>query len=186
MKVDIYNTDRKYKTIYADPPWYESGGGKIKRGADRHYELMKTKEIMKLPVQNLAHPDGCHLYLWATNNHIQDAFEVVKAWGFQYVTIITWIKPGNPGLGQYFRGKTEHCIFATTKKKLPYKLENGKRCQGVTGFVAERTIHSRKPDDMRQMIEKVSYGPMIELFARQDSPGWDIWGNEAPERRAEI
>ena len=98
MVVDIFNTDRKYQTIYADPPWWETGGGKIKRGADRHYQLMKTPEIIALPVPELIAPDGCHLYLWATNNHLKDAFAVMEAWGFQYVTTITWQKD-RAGLG---------------------------------------------------------------------------------------
>lgn len=168
----------KYKTIYADPPWMERGGGKIKRGADRHYPLMKTKDIIALPVRELIHPDGGHLYLWTTNNFLPDALQVVKAWGFEYVTMITWLKDGQ-GLGQYYRGITEHCIFATTPKRLPYKRdENGKRMQGVTGFGAIRTEHSRKPDDMRRMIERVSYAPRIELFARAQCSGWDVWGDE--------
>ena len=79
----------KYKTIYTDPPWPEQGGGKIKRGADRHYPLMSVKEIMELPVGELADPEGCHLYLWATNNYLPAAFECIKAWGFEYITIIT-------------------------------------------------------------------------------------------------
>ena len=108
----------KYKTIYADPPWMEHGGGKIKRGADRHYPLMKTKDILALPVHELIDPEGCHLYLWTTNNFLPDALEVVKAWGFEYVTLITWMKD-RQGLGQYYRGLTEHCIFARTKKGLP-------------------------------------------------------------------
>ena len=166
-----------YKTIYADPPWMEYGGGKIKRGADRHYPLMDTEEIKALPVQNLADPEGCHLYLWTTNNFLPDALEVVKAWGFEYVTIITWTKD-RKGLGQYYRGLTEHCIFARTKKILPYKLLDGKRQQGVTGFYAPKGEHSQKPEEMREMIERVSYGPRIELFAREHHPGWAAWGNE--------
>ena len=180
MKVDIFNTDKKYKTIYADPPWYEHGGGKIKRGADAHYSLIKTEDIAVLPVRDLISTEGCHLYLWATNNHLKDAFYVIEAWGFEYVTTITWMKD-KMGLGQYFRGVTEHCLFGTTKKRLPYKMQDGKRQQGVTGFFAERTIHSRKPENMREMIEKVSYEPRIELFARQSVPGWDCWGLEAPD-----
>lgn len=178
MKIDIYTTDKKYKTIYADPPWYEAGGGKIKRGADKHYPLMKTTEIEALPVKNLIHPDGCHLYLWATNNHLMDAFKVMEAWGFEYVTMITWIKD-KIGLGQYFRGITEHCLFGVTHKRLPYKMRvDDTRAQGVTGFYAPKTIHSKKPEKMRQMIEDVSYSPGIELFAREESNGWDCWGNE--------
>lgn len=167
----------KYKTIYADPPWMEHGGGKIQRGADRHYPLMATKEIMALPVRELADPEGCHLYLWTTNNFLPDALEVVRAWGFQYVTMITWMKD-RQGLGQYYRGLTEHCIFARTKQKLPYKLHDGKRVQGVTGFYAPKGKHSEKPEEMRSMIERVSYGPRLELFARKAHDGWDVWGNE--------
>lgn len=175
--VDIYHPNQKYSTIYIDPPWPERGGGKIKRGADRHYRLMSIKEIKALPVCALADSDGCHLYLWCTNNHLPIALECVKAWGFKYITTITWMKD-RIGLGQYFRGMTEHCLFATTKKRLPYKLKNGKRQQGVTGFCAPKTIHSQKPLEMRAMIERVSYSPRIELFARERFDGWDCWGNE--------
>lgn len=168
----------KYKTIYADPPWFERGGGQIKRGADRHYPLLKTSEIMKLPVRDLYDPDeGCHLYLWTTNNFLPDALEVVKAWGFQYVSMITWLKD-KQGLGQYFRGLTEHCIFARTNKTMPYKMLDGKRQQGVTGFYEAKSEHSAKPETMRSMIERVSYAPRIELFARDQHEGWDVWGNE--------
>lgn len=166
-----------YKTIYADPPWMERGGGKIKRGADRHYPLMSTAQLMDLPVQDLVSPDGCHLYLWTTNNFLPDAMKVVAAWGFEYVTMITWLKD-RQGLGQYYRGLTEHCIFATTKQRLPYKVLGGKRQQGVTGFYAPKGRHSQKPEAMRDMIEKVSYPPYIELFARKPHEGWDVWGNE--------
>ena len=138
---------------------------------------MKTKEIACLPIKRLVDQDGCHLYMWVTNNFLQDAFFLLKEWGFDYVTLITWNKD-KMGLGQYFRGKTEHCIFARTKKKLPFKIKNGKRQQGVTGFYETRTIHSRKPEKMREMIETVSYEPRIELFARERVKGWDCWGNE--------
>ena len=91
------------------------------------------------------------------------------------------------GLGQYYRGLSESCLFATTKKRLPYKIdENGKRCQGVTAFYEEKGKHSQKPKKMREMIEKVSYGPRIELFAREAFEGWDCWGNEAPENKEEV
>lgn len=178
MKIDIFNTDKKYKTLYIDPPWQERGGGKIKRGADRHYYLMSIEEIKSLPINNLVDfSEGAHLYLWTTNNFLEKAFEVIRSWGFIPITIITWQKD-RIGLGQYFRGITEHCIFATTHNRLPYKIIDGKRAQGITGFYEPKTAHSRKPLKMRQMIEKVSYGPRIELFARQYVDGWDCWGNE--------
>ena len=186
---------KKYKTIYADPPWNEVGGGKNVRGANKHYPLMKTKEICALPIQDIAE-DNCHLYLWVTNNFIPDGLKVVESWGFRYVTMISWVKAEkvNPmltrlehtdlyklqqqGLGQYFRGVTEQCIFAV-KGSLPYKTKDGKRQQGKTGLLAPRTKkHSQKPPEMREMIEKVSYAPYVELFAREETNGWDIWGNE--------
>lgn len=177
MFVDIYKTTQKYKTIYIDPPWEEKGGGKIKRGCDRHYKTMKLEEIAALPIKELADPNGCHLYMWVTNNFLQKGLALLKEWGFCYVTMITWTKD-RIGLGQYYRGLTEHCIFATTKKRLPYKTIDGKRAQGVTGFYEPKTIHSRKPQKMREMIERVSYEPRIELFAREEFCGWDCWGDE--------
>lgn len=177
MVVDIFNTDKKYRTIYLDPPWKESGGGKIKRGADAHYDLMTTKEISKIPVSKLADLKGCHVYMWVTNNFLKDGLWLLDYWGFDYITTITWLKD-RMGLGQYYRGITEHCLFASTKTRLPYKVIDGKRCQGITGFQEPKTFHSKKPDYMRKMIEKVSYPERIELFARQQVDGWDCWGNE--------
>ena len=177
------NFSELIKTIYADPPWPERGGGKIKRGADRHYPLMAVHDIASYltdtAIDKLIAPNA-HLYLWATNNHLPDAFYVIDAWGFRYVTTITWYKQGNIGLGQYFRGMTEHCLFAV-RGSLPYKLdENGKRMQGTTGFTAPKGRHSAKPQKMREMIERVSYPPYLELFARETFPSkdWRFMGNE--------
>ena len=170
----------KYRTIYADPPWHEHGGGKIKRGADRHYPLMKTQEIIEMKdfIDELKHPDGCHLYLWTTNNYLRDAFDVIDAWGFEYITTITWMKK-NFGLGQYYRGLTEHCLFCATPQRLPYRiLPDGKRAQGLTGFIEAKREHSCKPEQMRNWIEIVSHPPRIELFARESFIGWNAWGNE--------
>jgi len=154
----------------------ESGGGVIKRGADAHYPLMHFHEIKYMPVKELRHHAGCHLYLWVTNNFLNNGLEVMKEWGFTYTTTITWIKD-RLGLGQYFRGITEHCLFGVSGN-LPFKTVNGKRMQGTTFINAERREHSRKPEEMRKMIERVSYGPRLELFARESIPGWDVWGNE--------
>lgn len=100
---------KRYGCIIADPPWPEYGGGQIKRGADRHYPLMKVPEICSLPVREVALPDS-HIYLWVTNNYLRAGFEVLDAWGFVYKTTITWEKE-RQGLGQYFRGTTEHVLF---------------------------------------------------------------------------
>jgi len=171
--------DKKYDIIYSDPPWKEQGGGKIKRGADRHYPLMTTKDIMSLPVPEIT-ADNAHLYLWVTNNFLRDGLDVVDAWGFRYVTMITWVKD-RFGLGQYFRGQTEHVLFGV-KGMIPYKTgKDGKRCQHPTYFEAIRRKHSVKPEKMRKIIEHVSFKPgmeKLEMFARRVIPGWDIWGNE--------
>lgn len=191
---------KQYATIYCDPPWKESGGGKIKRGADRHYPLMATKDIIAMApfIEKISLPDS-HLYMWVTNNFLQDGFKVMAAWGYRYVTKITWVKgnPGPPivlekaGLGQYYRGLSEDCLFGV-KGKVPYKVKDGKRQQGVTAFIAPRGQHSEKPEFMRQQIEKVSYPPFVELFARpKEEPTeqeifetavkvqWDYMGDEA-------
>jgi N6-adenosine-specific RNA methylase IME4 len=164
----------------------ESGGGKIKRGADRHYPLMKTKEIEALPVAEICN-DNAHLYLWTTNNFLPDALNVMRAWGFRYVTKISWIKADEregafvfqkAGLGQYFRGRDEVCLFGV-RGAMPYKTDKlGKRLQGYSAFAAPRGVHSEKPEEMRAMIERVSYAPYIELFARRRVTGWDSWGDQ--------
>lgn len=181
------NEMKKYRTILADPPWNERGAGKIKRGADRHYDLMTTKEIKELGgfVRKLTHPEGCHLYLWVTNNYLQDGFKVMDAWGFNYITIITWVKK-RMGLGQYYRGLSEHCLFGRTDKILPYQSKDGKRQQGKTAFIEPKGNHSEKPEKVRRWIEKVSHPPRIELFARERTTGWDVWGDEVSEKDIRI
>lgn len=182
--------EKKYKTIVADPPWAEHGGGKVQRGADRHYPLMKTYEIKALGmrVQSIADTNA-HLYLWATNNHLQDALDVLPAWGFKFVTMLTWVKTGKPGLGQYFRGLTEHCIFAKRGQPTYRVGVNGRRAQGLTvmldegrglWFKAARGRHSEKPQQLYSWAEQVSHGPYLEMFARSNRTGWDSWGHEAP------
>ncbi len=180
--------DNSFNTIYADCPWPERGGG-IKggrRGASRHYQLMNVKEIMAMgsEVKRIA-GDNCHLYLWTTNTYFPSAIKVMEEWGFGWRIPITWTKGrlsvgklDNPGLGQYYRGLTEHCLFGV-RGVLPYRIkEDGKRAQGVTGFISPRQAHSVKPEDMTKMIELVSYPPYLEIFARRSRENWSIWGNE--------
>lgn len=178
-----------YGAIMVDPPWPERGGGKIKRGADRHYKLMTIRQIQALTIPAL--PDA-HLYLWATNNYLKAAIETMEVWGFRHVSAITWVKGevneegevklGRVGLGQYFRGLTEHCLFGV-RGKVPYKLDpiTGKRMQGKTVIVAPRGRHSEKPEEIYSMIERVSFGPFLEMFARTVRPGWDAWGDQVTE-----
>ena len=166
-----------YQTIYADPPWAEVGGGVICRGAQGHYGVMKQKDLLELApkVRRVTAP-AAHLYLWVTNNFTKDGLEIVKAWGFEYKTLITWAKD-RFGIGQYYRGQTEHCIFAV-KGVLPYKIADGKRQQGTTLVTAPRMEHSEKPAQMREYIERVSYAPRLELFGRKVPADWDAIGLE--------
>ena len=145
----------KYRVVYADPPWPEYGGGKIRRGADRHYPLMSIAAIVRLGDALQPHIDqeGCHLYLWVTNTHLANGFLVMERWGFRYKTTITWFKD-RFGLGQYYRGQTEHCLFGV-RGRLPYRTrDDGKRSQGVTAIHAPRAAHSAKPNEMRRMRER--------------------------------
>jgi N6-adenosine-specific RNA methylase IME4 len=139
---------------------------------------MKTDDIISLLKKDISPliENDAHIYIWATNNFLKDGFKIMEALGFRYITCITWNK-NSIGLGQYFRGKTEHCLFGI-KGKLPYKIINGKRAQGVTGFYEDKRKHSQKPNEMRKMIEKVSYAPFLEVFARESFNGWDSYGNE--------
>lgn len=169
-------------------PGRRRGGGKIKRGADAHYPLMSTVDICNLQVEGkhvswLAE-DNAHLYLWVTNNFLADGLRVMDAWGFQYKTVITWGKD-RMGLGQYFRGQTEHLLFGV-KGMVPYKSVGGKRAQGKTYYFYKRGEHSQKPREFYELIEHVSAGPFIELFARNTRQGWDSRGNQVEMGRETV
>lgn len=181
--------NKKYQTIYADPPWNEVGGGRIKRGADRHYPLMKTKDIKWLDVNKFA-DKNCHLYLWTTNNFLKDALEIMEHWGFRYITNIVWCKD-RFGLGYYFRGQHELLLFGTKGQLKPKHKDFSEpnRWSGTkqlpttlttptTVIHAKRTTHSTKPEDFYTLIETVSHSPYLELFARRRRENWNIWGNE--------
>jgi len=168
----------KFRTVMLDPPWNERGGGKIKRGADKHYKLMSTPDIIKTIYQceywNRVH-DVAHMYLWVTNNFLQDGLQVMSALGFRYVTNFVWVKD-KIGLGQYFRGQHELCLLGTrgvgaaklrtTRKNLPSVL------------VAPRGAHSCKPGESYDLIENRSQGPYLEIFGRTHRQNWTVWGNE--------
>jgi N6-adenosine-specific RNA methylase IME4 len=165
-----------------DPPWKEQGGGKVKRGADRHYPLMATKDIAKLPVRDLFLPDS-HMWLWVTNNFLEDGLEVMRAWGFQYISNVAWGKVDEngriqQGLGQYIRGAHELCLFGR-RGQPPYRVDaGGVRAQTPSLILAPRTEHSVKPQEFYDAARRVSHGPYLEGFARIERPGWERWGNE--------
>ena len=166
-----------YRTTTMDPPWWEKGGGKIKRGADRHYPLLKTHEIIQVVLaadEWRPDPEGSHLYVWVTNNFLKDGLHVMEALGFRYVTMRTWAKD-RIGLGQYWRGQTEHALFGV-RGRMPAKVKTESTLIGK-GLVP-RAQHSAKPEVFYQEVEKVSPGPYLEMFARERRPGWDCAGNE--------
>jgi len=177
MPVSLPFGDGQFHTVYADPPWPEFGGGRIRRGANRHYPLMSVTDIAMMgnEVKRIA-DDNSHCYIWTTNNHLHDGLRVLALWGYRYITTITWVKD-RMGLGQYFRGMTEHCLFGV-RGRLPYRTVDGKRAQGRTMIWSLRHEHSAKPEEMREMIERVSWPDYLELFARRRADGWAGWGNE--------
>ena len=178
-------SDVKFGACLADPPWPERGGGRVKRGADRHYNLMTVEHIASLDVVSIMQPDA-HLYLWATNNHLPAALDVMRAWGFRYVTNLAWGKVKRnddghhviqQGLGQYFRGSHELLLFGVRGKPGYRKTADGKRAQWSSLVLAPRTRHSEKPAMFHNVVQRVSPGPYVELFARTPREGWACWGN---------
>ena len=171
----------QYKCIVADPPWMERGGGKSKRGADRHYPLMNKQQIVKtmMPVIHLSAAKSCHLWMWTTDNYERDAHWVIEQLGFRYIRNLVWVKMRDDklqiGLGQYLRGSHELCKLAVRGDSMVPPPAD--RMPSV--FIAPRGKHSEKPDESFRIIERASPGPRLEMFARRATrPGWDFWGNE--------
>jgi N6-adenosine-specific RNA methylase IME4 len=168
----------KFSTVVLDPPWNERGGGKIKRGADRHYPLLKTPDIIRVILQSQHWnqiAENAHMYMWVTNNFLPDGLHVIKALGFTYKTNFVWVKD-RMGLGQYFRGMHEICLFATKGNRPTEPRTNDKSVPSV--LRAERGKHSAKPLQSYELIERRSSGPYLEIFARSERDGWTSWGNE--------
>lgn len=166
-----------YPTILMDPPWYETGGGKIKRGADRHYRLVKTPDLPRVIIQSpeWKPADDCHLYMWATNSHLADAIWLMGTLGFKYKTNVVWTKPGRMGLGQYFRGQHELLLFGVRGKGYNVRTDN----KTISSWVqAPRGKHSQKPSRFYDIIEARSHGPYLEMFARAERDGWTSWGDQ--------
>jgi len=166
----------KFKTIVADPPWSKnqsSGSNASYGGAINHYSLMGIDRIKAMPVADLA-SENAHLYLWVTNSNIDEGLEVVRAWGFRYISVFHWIKP-KLGVGNYLRNASETCIFAV-RGKLPPKC----RTQ-INWLISYPTLHSEKPREFISVVERVSPEPYLELFCRKrpaSHENWYCWGNE--------
>lgn len=181
--------NKKYNIIYADPPWSFSSkelqkyDNKRFTSMDKHYPTQSKDWIKNLSVKNITEKNSC-IFLWVTDAHIKEGIEVMESWGFKYVTIaFIWEKVSKNGitvanLGSWTMKNYEICLFGTKGKMLQYK-----KCNNIyQKVVAERTKHSKKPQQVRDNIVKIFPNlPRIELFARQKAEGWDCWGNEVEE-----
>jgi len=167
-----------YRTVVADCPWTPALGANWKtRFTDKarpqkHYRTMGVAEIcsLKVPAAKQA-----HLWLWVLNQHIDWGYEVARAWGFEPWSVITWCKPGL-GVGR-FQCNTEHVLVC---RKGP-RHGNPFGPTGGTWFTWPRGRHSEKPEEFYRLVESVSPGPYLEMFARRRRPGWDAFGDEVEE-----
>lgn len=181
-----FTQGKKYKTIYADPPWqFQNRTGKVAPEHKRltRYNTMKLEDIKKIPVSQVA-DERSHLYLWVPNALLPEGLEVMKAWGFEYKTNIIWEKirkdgmPDGRGVGFYFRNVTEILLFGIKGDK-NRTLDPGRSQVNLIRSIKRE--HSRKPDEFIPLIQNCSPGPYLELFARGNREGWDMWGNQATE-----
>lgn len=172
---------RKYSVIYCDPPWDYKGQkqhtgskGKESGGAVSHYSCLKLKDLKRLPVKDIA-DDDCLIFMWSSSPHLDQAIELMKSWGFKYATIaFVWDKMRvNPGF--YTMSQCEICIVGKRGK-----IPRPRGARNIRQLVTEkRRAHSQKPDDVRNRITQMfPTQSKIELFARDASDGWDVWGDE--------
>lgn len=172
---------KKYQIVYADPPWGFKGYD-VKRGTryvGHKYGIMSIKEMCQLPIKEIA-DDNCCLFLWVTMPKLNECWELIAEWGFEYKTCaFTWVKKNKKtdswfwGMGRWTRSNPELCLLATKG--------NPKRINAGIHSVIDSPIqeHSQKPDEARKrIVQLIGDVPRIELFAREKTPGWDVWGNE--------
>ena len=172
--------NKKYQIIYADPPWsYRDKALAGNRGAGCKYQVQEKDCIDNLPVSEIADKD-CILFLWVTMPKLNECWELIEKWGFEYKTVaFTWVKRNKKknswfwGMGSWTRANAELCLIATKGK--PKRITAG--VHSVIDTPIEE--HSKKPNEVkRRIVELVGDLPRIELFARQKTDGWDVWGNE--------
>lgn len=172
---EIVEVGAKFATIVIDPPWdWGDEGDQDQLGrAKPDYATMTLSQLLELPVANLADED-CHLYLWITNRSLPKGFQMIERWGFRYITAVTWVKP-HFGMGNYFRGQTEHVLFAVRGSQPLKRKDVG------TVFHAERGPegHSSKPPEFYEMVQSCSPGPFLEMFSRSNRQGWTHWGENS-------
>ena len=169
---DPLEVGAKFATILIDPPWDWGDEGDVNQmgRAKPDYSTMGISELLALPVGDLADVD-CHIYLWITNRSLPKGFDLLAQWGFRYVTCLTWVKP-HFGMGNYFRGQTEHILFGVKGSQALRRHDVG------PVFHAERgpNGHSSKPSMIYELIESCRPGPYLEMFSRCERSGWATWG----------
>lgn len=182
MNADMFAGSARFRTALLDPPWWEAGGGG--RGAQNHYPLLKTHEMPAVILASgLWHFfEHAHCYLWTTNTFLVngDALWLMQALGFRPKSLVTWSKP-RAGLGQYFRGRTEHLIFGTRGKGQDASVYSGRK--DLPNLITSPTgAHSQKPGAFKDLVMSRSHGPYLELFSREPpyTTAWTTWGNQAP------
>lgn len=182
------NVSGKFGTILADPPWrFMNRTGKMAPEHRRlsRYETLTIEEIKAIPVSNIAAKQS-HLYLWVPNALLAEGLSVMEAWGFTYKTNLVWYKvrkdggPDGRGVGFYFRNVTELVLFGVRGS---LRTAAAGRRQ-VNLLSTRKREHSRKPDELYEIVEQCSPAPYLELFARKKEPGWVQWGNEIPEEHS--
>lgn len=178
--------NKKYHVIYADPPWeYRQNGSKTKNQgmAKQHYNTMSTNDISLLPIESIS-TDQTVLFLWATFPNIGEALKVIEAWGFLYKTAaFVWVKKNKKadslfwGMGAYTRANAEICLIAVKKGTKANQVVKRHDIHQIVA--APIRLHSQKPDEIRdRIVALMGDVPRIELFARNTTPGWDVWGDE--------
>jgi len=181
--------NKKYQIIYADPPWsyYNDSSAKqdctTVRGMRRPpYPVMSSKAICELPVHQIA-DDNAILFIWTTDYHLSRCMDVIKSWGFEYKTMgFVWAKKTKKGTPVCFMGAytmksgVELCLLATRGKDA-HRLVKKHNVKAL--IESQRQVHSKKPDEVKgRIVELVGDLSRIELFAREKTEGWDVWGNE--------
>jgi N6-adenosine-specific RNA methylase IME4 len=168
----------KYRTLVVDPPWVVDAGPRSLH--DPHeatrplkYATMPVAAIAALPVRHIADQDA-HLYLWTINAYVDAAYAIARGWGFTPSTLLVWAKaPKGRGLGGAFATATEYVLFAR-RGSLPALTHVDRNW-----WQWSRREHSAKPEHFYDLVEQVSPGPYVELFARRHRLQWDVWGDES-------
>lgn len=167
----LVDMGHKFQTVYADPPWSYGNQG-TRAATNNHYGGLTVEEICAFPVAQLA-ADKSHLHLWTTNAFLFEAKRVMEAWGFEYKSVMLWIKP-QLGLGNYWRVCHEFLLFGNRGG-----LSMGDARKTIKSWrQVDRMAHSEKPEEFRRLIESVSFAPRLEMFGRKVMPGWTVFGNE--------